>query len=90
MTKSKLEKLIEAAAADGEISKEERSIILREGLNNGFSEKEVEVLINAAIYRVEQKTGKKKEESSCLGRILNYFIIFLILSGLLCLVGLCS
>ena len=57
-----LEKLIQAALADGIVTDKERSILIKKVKEAGGDVDEFEMLLDARIYEAQQKNGKGKSE----------------------------
>ena len=56
-----LEKLIEAAVIDGVITEKERSIILKKASAVGYDADEVEILLDAKLYKIQQSALFSKQ-----------------------------
>ena len=61
-----LDKLINAVVADGVITDKERAVILKKAVANGYDSDEVEILLDAKLYEVQQnnknsETNNKKK-----------------------------
>ena len=55
-----LDKLIEAVVVDGVVTEKERSVLLKKAKEAGYDVDEVEILLDAKIYDVQQKIGGTK------------------------------
>ena len=55
-----LEKLIQAALADGVVTDKERAILIKKVKESGGDTDEFEMLLDARIYEAQQKNGKAK------------------------------
>jgi len=57
-----IEKLIQAALADGVVTDKERAILIKKVKEAGGDTDEFEMLLDARIYEAQQKSGKAKSE----------------------------
>ena len=82
--KSKLKTIIDSAIVDGVITKDERKIIIEEALNEGYTEEQIELVINARLQDFKQKKKDKDAKEmkpgcfSKLKKITSYFILLMI------------
>lgn len=61
MYPQELEKLIEYALVDGEVSPKEREILLRKSTELGIDPAEFEMVLDARIYEIQQKKSNRPE-----------------------------
>ena len=83
MAKSKLENLIEAAVSDGKLSKKERKLIFEEAKREGYSDEEIEIILDGKLKASRRKLGLPEYDTSgCFKKIgclaIVVFIILLI------------
>ena len=62
-----LDKLIDAVVADGVITDKERAVILKKAVASGYDSDEVEILLDAKLYEVQQK-NKNSEPNKKRGK----------------------
>lgn len=57
-----LEKLIDLALADGQLTEKERSVILKKAAELGVDRDEIEVIIDGRLHQVQQQSSKPTKE----------------------------
>jgi hypothetical protein len=60
---SEIEKLIELALVDGEVSEKERAIILRKAETLGFNHEEIELMLDAKLHQIKKKANEFKKDN---------------------------
>ena len=58
--KPEIEKLIELALIDGQLSEKERAVIIKKGIELGVDQDEIEITIDALTFKQQAKTAKEK------------------------------
>ena len=55
-----IEKLIELSMVDGQISEKEKAVIIKKGIELGVDQDEIEITIDALIFKQQTKSSKEK------------------------------